>query len=395
MIARWNILDPLQEDEYLSEFDKEYSEELVNEGYDVGDDDLADGRKYAGGIFNLMTPKNAINANTSAVHYNESPYVYVGNNPINFIDPVGLDSISARQLPEVTVATSSDNNNNNNNWLGPVLIMLGQPIKALKPVGACASSPGSSIASWTLAKVLPMESTALKKTQRKVVRVVSKKLAKRVGTRVVGRFLGRLVPYVGWALTAYDVYENKEDIGGALNEWKGGKDASTSWMRNPDGSKKVDYSVCFEAGTFIYSSKDLVPIEKISIGDSVYSYNFSTNQIKLNKVINTLHKETTIVYEVKFGKERIHVTAEHPFYVENLGWMKAKKLKVGYKLKTIKNIPCKISEIKCVSKKVDVYNIEVDGDHNYFVTNTRALVHNKKITILRKKLKNEKSKLSK
>lgn len=31
------------------------------------------------------------------------------------------------------------------------------------------------------------------------------KVATKIGTNVIGRALGRLVPYVGWGVTAYDV----------------------------------------------------------------------------------------------------------------------------------------------------------------------------------------------
>lgn len=39
----------------------------------------------------------------------------------------------------------------------------------------------------------------------------------------------------------------------------------------------------------------------------------------------------------------------------------------------------KVNAIKELSKAVTVYNIEVDGNHNYFVTGSTILVHNKNI----------------
>lgn len=38
-----------------------------------------------------------------------------------------------------------------------------------------------------------------------------------------------------------------------------------------------------------------------------------------------------------------------------------------------------ISSIKEIEKATTVYNFEVDGNHNYFVTKSNILVHNKKI----------------
>jgi hypothetical protein len=59
----------------------------------------------------------------------------------------------------------------------------------------------------------PFKSPFLKQTTRKIVaKVAGKQIAKRVGTAVVGRFLGRLVPWVGWVLTAKDVFDYREEI---------------------------------------------------------------------------------------------------------------------------------------------------------------------------------------
>ncbi len=84
-------------------------------------------------------------------------------------------------------------------YIGPALILLGQPLKVLKPVGALGSKPGSSIASYTLSKVFPQT----------FIKVLGKetgtKIATSLGTNVIGRAAGRFVPYVGWAWTAWDI----------------------------------------------------------------------------------------------------------------------------------------------------------------------------------------------
>lgn len=49
-------------------------------------------RRESSEIFNLLGPINRITAENSATHYNESLFAYVGNIPLNFIDPLGLNS---------------------------------------------------------------------------------------------------------------------------------------------------------------------------------------------------------------------------------------------------------------------------------------------------------------
>jgi RHS repeat-associated protein len=232
-IGRWHIQDPLDENEYNMEVERTMLEQREELGLGEGDSEF-----YAHNTFHLLSsffrPKNAITAENSAVHYNESLYAYVGNNPINFTDPFGLDTLRTHRLPEVTVTATADNGGINL-W-GPVLIGLGQPWVPKRFVTP-GSSPASSIASTVLSKI------PLKSPIRLYSPVINKSGIRWTATKLVGRFAARWIPFAGWALTAKDVYDNREDIGGALKEWRGGKDASTDWMRNPDGSKKDDFII--------------------------------------------------------------------------------------------------------------------------------------------------------
>ena len=83
------------------------------------------------------------------------------------------------------------------------------------------------------------------------------------------------------------------------------------------------------------------------------------------------------IYELTTDNQKIFVTAEHPFYVEGKGWVKVKNIEVGDVLKT-KNVSIeRVTNIKGENYEGDVYNIEVEGNHNYFVTSSNILVHNK------------------
>lgn len=145
------------------------------------------------------------------------------------------------------------------------------------------------------------------------------------------------------------------------------------------------YHICFTKGTLVYGKNKFEPIENIKIGDSVYSYNFEKNEIELNRIINVLNRETKILYQIITENEKINVTTEHPFYVINKGWVKAMNLESGQVLKSA-NLKSDIIilGIKEESKTVTVYNIEVDGNHNYFVTKSNVLVHNKNIGQIKK-----------
>jgi len=95
--------------------------------------------------------------------------------------------------------SSSDNGSVWSHLIGPTLIALGQPINALKPIGMLGSKPGSSLASYTLRKVVP---GTLKGTFGEEAGGV---LAEVASTNGLGAALGRFVPWVGWAWTYTDV----------------------------------------------------------------------------------------------------------------------------------------------------------------------------------------------
>ena len=105
-----------------------------------------------------------------------------------------------------------------NHLWGPLLIASGEKITALKPIGVFGSSKGSSIASATLSKVLPMRSPVIKTITRAIPAVI------RGGapTAVLGRAVGRFVPVLGWGLLTYDVvsfgYNNRKEITQGLQD---------------------------------------------------------------------------------------------------------------------------------------------------------------------------------
>lgn len=96
-------------------------------------------------------------------------------------------------------------------------------------------------------------------------------------------------------------------------------------------------------------------------------------------VLKTLKSEIENYFEIKSNDEVINVTSEHPFYVENKGWVKVKDLKIGDVLKSSSEMNTKITSIQLIESKIQVYNIEVKKNHNYFVSNLTILVHNKSI----------------
>ena len=188
------MADPLQEYEYWTEFDKEYIQQASEEDYEI---DLEEARMNAG-YFRFLGPQNIIKADNSAVHYNSSPYAYVLNNPINYIDPLGLDTGGVNQLKQVNIVVS---NVDFNPW-GPILVGLTTSIPKSSLGFANTGSGTTNLLSRGMSKIFPQVMKARRYTHTNAV-------GSKIYTKVLGRFLGRwgtkVLGPVGWALLGWDL----------------------------------------------------------------------------------------------------------------------------------------------------------------------------------------------
>jgi hypothetical protein len=133
------------------------------------------------------------------------------------------------------------------------------------------------------------------------------------------------------------------------------------------------HQLCFVKGTLVTMSDGTrKPIEQIQAGDEVRSYNTSWGEFTSGVVSKTMTRQADGYLNIN----GIMVTGEHPFWIVNRGeWVKAREIQQsdvllndygGYKV---------VGFIFRVTLGVDVYNLTVEGEHNYFAGG--VLVHNK------------------
>ncbi len=151
----------------------------------------------------------------------------------------------------------------------------------------------------------------------------------------------------------------------------------------------VEGGMCFKAGISIVGNKKFINIEDINIGDEVLSYNEKLRKVELSKVKKISKRITQEIFELIIGEEIIWVTREHPFYVKDKGWIKVGNLKKGENIITKDGFK-EVIGYKIFLEPTTVYNIEVSKNHNYYITNSQILVHNKKIKSKLKKKQNGK-----
>ncbi|SHH48966.1 intein C-terminal splicing region/RHS repeat-associated core domain-containing protein [Clostridium collagenovorans DSM 3089] len=135
---------------------------------------------------------------------------------------------------------------------------------------------------------------------------------------------------------------------------------------------------CFVGETLVSTENGEKRIDEIKEGEYVWAENIETGEKELKKVLRVYENETDKIVHIKVNGEEIESTENHPFYVEERGWVSASELKVGDKLrsKEDKIVVVEEVEIEQLKEKIKVYNLEVEDNHNYYVSGNKVLVHN-------------------
>jgi len=91
---------------------------------------------------------------------------------------------------------------------------------------------------------------------------------------------------------------------------------------------------CFIKGTLIHTKDGFKPIEQIKVGDLVASKNSFVGKITWKPVVELFLNKNKLILNITLvnsadEEESLGVTAEHPFWVEDLGWVNAEDLQKG------------------------------------------------------------------
>jgi hypothetical protein len=132
---------------------------------------------------------------------------------------------------------------------------------------------------------------------------------------------------------------------------------------------------CFVAGTLVTLSDGArKPIEQLQVGDEVRSYNIERREFVAGKVSKVMSRDVAEYLNI----DGVLVTEEHPFWHVGRGeWVKAKDIKRNAFLLRDYGGTKVVNFVFKVSEPATVYNLTVDGEHNYFAGG--VLVHNKSV----------------
>jgi hypothetical protein len=114
------------------------------------------------------------------------------------------------------------------------------------------------------------------------------------------------------------------------------------------------------------------PIETLKIGDRVLSQDIDTGELRFRVVEQTTVRPPHSSMTVEFGSDRIGCTGGHNFWKAGEGWVKARDLEPGDRVRTPTGTVAVTA--KQVAQAAKTYNLVVEGFHTYFVGESGLLV---------------------
>ena len=168
----------------------------------------------------------------------------------------------------------------------------------------------------------------------------------------------------------YDIWTDDEK-----STWEKVKESGMSLILDVFAAKGAT-TVCFPAGTKVHTQWGLADIEKLEVGVPVLTYNEETGEQEYKKVKKVMRRMTRRMCAMELSNGTIlEVTPEHRFF-SNGEWTPIEELNVNDTLQLKDNSIVVIENKIIFPTFVEVYNLEIEDNENYYVTEEGVLVHN-------------------
>jgi hypothetical protein len=139
-----------------------------------------------------------------------------------------------------------------------------------------------------------------------------------------------------------------------------------------DPTLRLRQRSCFAAGTPVWTESGQVAIEKVKVGDLVLAQNVETGELSLKPVVCTTVRPAKPLLTVTMREESVTATSGHRFWIAGDGWTKARDLKSGQLVHTVRG-NASIAAV-ATGPTAETYNLVVADFHDYFVGRTGYLV---------------------
>jgi RHS repeat-associated protein len=133
-------------------------------------------------------------------------------------------------------------------------------------------------------------------------------------------------------------------------------------------SAKRFFAACFGAGTRLLTRRGWVAIERLEVGDEVWSRpEQEPGAAGEWKRVEELFVRSAAVLALRVGGQEVLTTAEHPFYIRGKGWLPAGMLEAGQEIAGKDGEWTAVEGVEDSGRYQTVYNCRVADFHTYFV----------------------------
>lgn len=130
---------------------------------------------------------------------------------------------------------------------------------------------------------------------------------------------------------------------------------------------------CFAGGTLVRTLRGDRPIEEIQVGDQLLTQNTTTGKLEYRAVAVVFHNPPNWTYKINLGGESVNPTGIHRFWKAGHGWIMAREVEAGDRLRTIGGT---VEVVSAEKERVEpVFNLLLEGGDNYFVGQAGLLAH--------------------
>lgn len=164
-------------------------------------------------------------------------------------------------------------------------------------------------------------------------------------------------------------------------------------------------SLCTEGNTLVQTVDGYKKIKDIKAGDEVFSYNYPLHAVELKKVVWAMKTQSNVkVLNVKMSDgQEYKCTPNHPFAwigsdkdtdengrpahqnnvaANYIAYIPARLLRPGDKIQTMHFKDIQVESVEELEEAFDVYNMEVEDNHNYFIGEYNGVFEGGKDSIL-------------
>lgn len=129
---------------------------------------------------------------------------------------------------------------------------------------------------------------------------------------------------------------------------------------------------CFGAGTLVQTRMGAEPIETLKVGDEVLTQDAESGALRYQPIVLVHHNPPSETLRVEFADGSVVASTFHRFWIAGHGWKMARELESGDMVRGL-NGTQRVVKIETDAVQ-PVFNLDVAGDHSFFVGKQPVLV---------------------